>query len=188
MVLAVVALAVWLRSHSPGRAAAVVIVAVVLAIGLPRVLRAFAGAFLVVGVLLNTEILFGPPTIWLAHRAGEVVAISAATGALTIFNLAVIAFTRLLGWSEAVRDTAGRVLSIVPGRSPGVERAGRSLARINRRLLRTPRVIGLVVASVIVGPPTAVAGFAATKAEMLGACLVYAASTAVALVGVARLF
>jgi hypothetical protein len=186
LLIAVIALAVWARSHSPGRAGAVVIVAVLLALGVPRVLRAIVGAAIVVGVLLNTELLFGPPTVWLVHRSGDATAIVAATVALTTFNLAVISLMHLLGWGPAVRDTVGRVLTIVPGQSPGLERAARAIAAVNRRLLAAPRAAGLALASVVVGPPTAVAAFDASRLEAVGSCLVYAVFTATALAGVAH--
>ncbi len=185
--LAVIAIAVWLRSHSPGRALAVLVVGLVLALGVPRVFRSLVGGALVLGVLLNTELLFGPPIVWLAHNAGDRSAIVAGTVGLTVFNLGVIAFTRLFGWGESVRDTVGRVLAVVPGRSPGAARVARMLRTVNRRAIAAPRLVGLLGASVLAGPPTAVAAFRASRTEALAACVAYAVVTSLVLAGLAHL-
>ena len=97
------------------------------------------------------------------------------------------------GAGGALRDGDGRLnrrtlpRAASPGRSPGLERAARAIAAINRRLLAAPRVVGLVLASVVVGPPTAVAAFHASRLEAIGSCLAYALVTALAFVGVAHL-
>jgi hypothetical protein len=191
VLLVIVTFGVWFRSHSPSRAGFVAFVAVVLLVGFRRLLEALVGGVIVLLIYLNTELIFGPPTVWLAHRIGVWPAAAIATAVMTAFNLAVIAFTRWFEWSEALHETVGRGLALVPDRGGrGSRLAARARARfaaVNRRLLRAPRLVGLAAAAIVVGAPTAAAAFAASRTEAVLAAVAYSAALALAFVGISLL-
>jgi len=192
VLLVILTFGVWFRSHSPGRAGVVALVALVLLVGFSRLLEAVIGALIVLAIYLNTELIFGPPTIWLAHRVGAGPAVVASAAAMTIFNLGVIAFTHWFRWGEALRDTVGRGLSLVPDRGGDrarfAARARRRFDRVNRRLRQAPRLVGLTLAAVVVGAPAAAAAFEASKAESVLAAVAFSTASALALVGIAQLW